>query len=188
MSLRTIPGLRVIRPADANETVQAWRQALAATDGPTALILSRQKLPVLPKAAQKDARLQRGAYILVESRKQAPDLIMIASGSEVHLAVEAAERLQEEKGLGVRVVNMPSWELFEKADPGYRQTILPAESTARLGIEAGIAMGWERYVGSGGAVIAINRFGASAPGGVVMERFGFTVDNVVEKAMALIGK
>ncbi len=186
-SLRTIPGLTVIRPADANETVEAWRQALAGTDGPTALVLSRQKLPVLPKAAQKDARLDRGAYVLVEAENGA-DLILIASGSEVHLALNAAERLQKENGIGVRVVNMPSWELFEKADSDYRRTIFPSEGMLRLAVEAGIGMGWERYVGDAGAVIAINRFGASAPGGVVMERFGFTVDNVVEKAMALLGK
>ncbi|MCF8050996.1 MAG: transketolase [Desulfobacterales bacterium] len=186
-SLRTIPGLTVIRPADANETVHAWRQALAAADGPTALILSRQKLPVLPKAAQKDARLELGAYVLAED-EGTTELILIASGSEVHLALNAAERLKKEKGAGVRVVNMPSWELFEKADSAYRRTIFPPELTVRLAVEAGIAMGWERYVGDAGAVIAMNRFGASAPGGVVMERFGYTVDNVVAKAMALLGK
>ena len=186
-SLRTIPGLTVIRPADANETVHAWRQALATADGPTALILSRQKLPVLPTAAQKDARIEQGAYVLVEAQG-ATDLILIASGSEVHLALNAAERLKMEKGIGVRVVNMPSWELFEKADPAYRRAIFPPELNARLAVEAGIAMGWERYVGDAGAVIAMNRFGASAPGGVVMERFGYTVDNVVAKAMALLGK
>jgi len=180
-ALRAIPGLTVIRPADANETAAAWRQALQNTDGPTALILSRQKLPILdPGAADVETGVSKGAYILSDAAGK-PDLILIASGSEVHLALEARKRLVQD-GVAVRVVSMPSWELFEKAPQGYQETVLPPEITARVSVEAGIQMGWERYVGSGKAIIGINRFGASAPGETVMEKFGLTADQVVNRA------
>jgi transketolase len=185
-SLRAIPGLTVIRPADATETVQAWRQALMNGDGPTALILSRQKLPVFPDAVQKEARLDRGAYIVSDSPAR-PDLILIASGSEVALAMEAAVRLRKEN-ISVRVVNLPSWELFEKAGGDYREQVLPAKVRSRLAVEAGVSMGWERYVGDRGGVVAMSGFGASAPGGIVMERFGFTVDNVCFRARGLLDR
>ena len=185
-SLRAIPGLTVVRPADGNETVQAWRQALCNTGGPTALILSRQKLPVLAETAGDRARLDRGAYVLSDDAGS-PDLVLIATGSEVPLAMKAAERLRAEN-LAVRVVSMPSWELFEKAGADYRESILPAGCRQRLAVEAGSAMGWERWVGDNGAVVAVDGFGASAPGGVVMERFGFTVDNLFSRAMALLGR
>jgi transketolase len=185
-SLRAIPGLTVIRPADANETVQAWRLALMNGNGPTALILSRQKLPVLPDAARSAARLDRGAYIVSDGPDQ-PELILIASGSEVALAMAAADRLRIEK-IAVRVVNLPCWELFEKAGAEYREKVLPAKVRARLAVEAGVPMGWERYVGDRGGVVAMTGFGASAPGGTVMERFGFTVENVCARARSLLNR
>lgn len=181
-ALRAIPGLTVIRPADAGEAAAAWRQAIEAKDGPTALILSRQKLPILdPGAVDIQTGVSRGAYVL-EDAEGNPDLILIASGSEVHLALEARKRLAQ-KGFEVRVVSMPSWELFDKAPLDYQDKVLPLDVTARLSVEAGISMGWERYVGSRTAIIAIDRFGASAPGTTVMEKYGLTVDQVVSKAM-----
>jgi len=181
-ALRAIPGLTVIRPADAGETIAAWRQAIEAKDGPTALILSRQKLPILdPGAVDIQTGVSRGAYVLEDAAGN-PDLILIASGSEVHLALEARKRLVQ-KGFEVRVVSMPSWELFDNAPLDYQDKVLPPDVTARLSVEAGISMGWERYVGSRTAIIAIDRFGASAPGATVMEKYGLTVDQVVSKAM-----
>ncbi|MGD9210930.1 MAG: transketolase [Desulfobacteraceae bacterium] len=182
-ALRAIPGLNVIRPADANETAQAWYQALKTDDHPTALLLSRQKLPVLDATAIKDG-VSKGGYILKDC-KGTPQLILIATGAEVHLALAAQVKL-EEKDIATRVVNMPSWELFEQCSEEYKQNVLPPEINARLAIEAGISMGWERYVGKEGDMICINTFGASAPGGVVLEKFGFSVTNVVERAVALL--
>ena len=182
-ALRSIPGLTVIRPADANETAEAWRQAVRATNGPVALILSRQKLPIL-NAADTRRGVSKGAYVLADPEGH-PDLILIATGAEVHLALEASKRLATE-GVAARVVSMPSWELFEKNSRGYRDSVLLPEVTARLAIEAGSPMGWERYVGQDGAVIGINGFGVSAPGGTNMEKFGFTPEHVVEKALELL--
>ncbi len=182
-ALRVIPGLTVLRPADANETAQAWRQAVKTTNGPVALILSRQKLPILAPTA---GGVSSGAYTLSDPDGK-PDLILIATGSEVHLAVEASKRLAD-KGVAARVVSMPSWELFEKMSKGYKNRVLPPDVTVRLAIEAGSPMGWERYTGDGGAVIGIDRFGVSAPGGTNMEKFGFTAENVVEKALALCNR
>jgi transketolase len=185
-SLRAIPGLTVIRPADAAETAVAWRQALQTTDGPTALILSRQKLPVLDRSQYGSAEeLSQGAYILADAAG-APDIILIGSGSEVHVALEAAKRLTEEEGIRVRVVSMPSWELFEKTSQDYRDEILPPDVTARLAVEAGVPMGWERYVGGLGVVNGMTRFGASAPGGVLMEKFRFTAENLIKEAVILL--
>ena len=181
-SLRCIPGLTVLRPADANETAQAWRFAMSHTDGPVALILSRQKLPIL----EKNPNLEKGAYVLSEAAGQ-PDIHLLATGSEVHLAL-AAQRLLNEKNISAQVVNMPSWELFEKASQAYRDTILPRDNTPKLAIEAALPMGWERYIGAKGDTLSMTGFGASAPGGVVMEKFGFTAENVVQKALALINK
>jgi transketolase len=184
-ALRAIPGLTVIRPADATETAAAWRQAMQATDGPTALILSRQKLPVLdPTFYGSREGLSRGAYILTDSAAR-PDIILIGSGSEVHVAIEAAKRLSRE-GVSVRVVSMPSWELFEKTPQEYREKVLPPGVTVRLAVEAGLPMGWERYVGSGGSVVGMTSFGASAPGETLMEKFGFSAENVADKAMDLL--
>jgi len=184
-SLRTIPGLRVIRPADAVETAAAWRVALQTTDGPVALILSRQNLPVNERRqASADDGLRRGAYVLADAGGT-PDAILIATGSEVQLALKAREILAG-KGVAARVVSMPSWELFEAQPQDYRNAVLPPEVTRRLAVEAGIAMGWERYTGAPGAFVGMAGFGASAPGNVVMEQFGFTAENVAARAMALV--
>ncbi len=184
-SLRAIPGLIVIRPADATETAKAWCQALKTTGNPVALILSRQKLPILDSAID-DQTLQLGAYVLSDC-DGTPDIILIASGSEVHLAVEAQKELALEK-IAARVVSMPSWELFEMTSNDYKRQVLPPAVKTRLAVEAGIPMGWEKYVGDNGAVIGMPGFGASAPGSVVMEKFGFTTANVVARAKNLLGK
>lgn len=183
VSLRAIPGLTVIRPADASETAQAWRQALQITNGPIALILSRQKLPILTSNAVKDG-LTKGAYVLADCDGK-PDIILIGTGSEVHIILEAKARLFE-KGVAARVVSMPSWELFEKTSQKYKDRVLLPDVQTRLAVEAGSEMGWCRYVGTRGAVIGINSFGASAPGGLVMEKYGFTSEHVVEKVLELI--
>jgi transketolase len=183
VSLRAIPGLTVIRPADASETAQAWRQALKITNGPIALILSRQKLPVLTSNAVKDG-MTKGAYVLADCDGK-PDIILIGTGSEVHIILEAKARLLE-KGVAARVVSMPSWELFEKTSQKYKDRVLLPDVQTRLAVEAGSEMGWCRYVGTSGAVIGINSFGASAPGGVVMEKYGFTSEHVVQKALELL--
>ena len=186
-SLRAIPGLTVIRPADASETAGAWRLAVKISDGPVALILSRQKLPVLDKAGpDMQYGLENGAYVLADSDKK-PDIILIATGSEVHIALEAGKIL-ESKGIAVRIVNMPSWELFEKTSQEYRDKILLPDVPARIAVEAGIPMGWERYVGKNDDIIGMTGFGISAPGGTVMEKFGFTSANIVQKAMELLGR
>ena len=185
-SLRAIPNLTVIRPADANETVVAWRVALEQRSGPVALILSRQSLPILDRSSLAPAEeLVRGAYVLAEAEGGQPDIILIATGSEVHLALAARERLAE-RGVRARVVNMPSWELFDRQPESYRQAVLPPHVTARLAIEAGVSQGWHRYVGPAGDVMSIERFGASAPYKVLQEKFGFTAENVAKQALALL--
>ena len=182
-TLRAIPGLKVIRPADASETAEAWRQAVKTTNGPVALILSRQKLPVL-EPNNSEYGLADGAYILSDSDGK-PDIILIATGSEVHLAL-AAQRLLTQQDIAARVVNMPSWELFEKAPKEYLDRVLLPDVTVRIAVEAGIPQGWERYVGNNGYNIGITDFGASAPGDTVMKKFGFTPENIVQKAMDLL--
>ncbi len=184
-SLRAIPGLKVIRPADAVETADAWKQALINTTGPTALILSRQKLPVLERN-DTDGDLSYGAYTLQNTGPN-PDIILIASGSEVHICVQAADILKG-NGVNVRVVSMPSWELFEKAPSYYQRRILPPAVKTRVAVEAGITMGWERYVGRSDRIIGIKGFGASAPGARVLEEYGFTSDVIVKKTMAILHK
>lgn len=184
--LRAIPHLSVIRPADANETAAAWRVALASTDRPVALVLTRQNVPTLDRAQFTAADgLQHGAYTLADAPTGKPDLILIASGSEVALIVAARRQLLAEK-IQVRIVSMPSWELFEAQPLEYRDAVLPPAVGARLAVEAGVSQGWHRYVGSQGDVLAVDRFGASAPGDVVMREYGFTVDNVCRRARALL--
>ena len=186
-SLRAMPNLVVIRPADATETVEAWRIALTHTGGPVGLVLSRQKLPVLDRAALAPAKgTARGAYVLIDADPtRAPDLIWIATGSEVSLALAAHRQLNGE-GIRSRVVSMPSWELFAAQPVAYRDAVLPPAVTARVSVEAASPFGWERYVGPGGAIIGVDHFGASARGPVVMAHYGFTVEHLVATARAVL--
>ena len=185
MSLRLIPNLTVIRPADANETAAAWKVALTKRDGPVALALSRQKLPVITTADVARVGVQRGGYVLSESPSVDMDLILIATGSEVPLALEAQAALVKEE-LGVRVVSLPSWELFEAQPAEYRESVLPCTVTKRLSVEAGVTTGWQRYVGLEGASIGVDRFGASAPYQSLAEAYGITVAHVVAEAKRLL--
>jgi transketolase len=183
-ALRAIPFLWFIRPADATETVGAWKAALEREDGPVALALTRQKVPTL-EGTQRDG-VVRGAYVVWESddANGLPDLILIATGSEVHVAVDAAKQL-DEQGTHARVVSMPCWELFEAQPSEYRDDVLLPDVKARLSVEAGVGLGWKQWVGDEGDSISIEHFGASAPGNIVLEKFGYTVDNVVARALAL---
>ncbi|ULA70059.1 MAG: Transketolase [Nitrospira sp.] len=185
-SLRAIPQLMVIRPGDANETAVAWQVAIETRDRPVALILTRQSVPTLDRSqfAAADG-LRRGAYILADPPQGDPHMILIASGSEVDLIV-AARQLLQERNIGVRLVSMPCWELFEAQPQDYRDSVLLPSVHARLAVEAGVTQGWHRYVGDQGDVIGVDRFGASAPGPVVMREYGFTIDHVYERAMKLL--
>ena len=188
VSLRAIPGLTVIRPADANETTVAWRVAVTTRDRPVLLVLTRQDVPTLDRARHPAATgLVNGGYILSGAGDDAPDLILMASGSEVSLIVAAAETLGQD-GIKVRCVSMPSWDLFDAQPPAYRDKVLPPAVTKRLAVEAGATLGWERYVGQAGDVVGIDRFGASAPAKVLLKAFGFSADNVVARARKLLGK
>jgi transketolase len=185
-SLRAVPNLTLIRPADANETAYAWRVALENREGPTMLVLSRQKLPVLDRQKLAAAEgVLKGGYILRPEKGSRPDIILIATGSEVSLALESADQLNEE-GIDACVVSLPSWELFRTQSQEYRDTILPPKVTARLAIEAGATTGWRKWVGDKGDIIGIDRFGASAPAGELFRQFGFTVEDVVERAKRLL--
>ena len=187
-SLRAIPQLMVIRPGDANETAVAWRVAIETRDRPIALILTRQSVPTLNRAECASADgLRRGAYILVDAPQGHPEVILIASGSEVGLIVAAREELQAQH-IAVRLVSMPSWELFEAQSRSYRDSVLPPSVRARLAVEAGVTQGWHRYVGDQGDVIGVDRFGASAPGPVVMREYGFTVEHVYERALKVLNR
>ena len=179
--LRAIPNLTVLRPAGANETLEAWKFALTHKSGPTALILTRQNLPTLN---EPNGGLERGAYILAEFGSQYPDIILMASGSEVGLIYQAGKQLAEE-GINIRVVSFPSWELFEKQDVSYRESVLPTGIRKRIAVEAGAGIGWERYASS---VICMEGFGASAPAEILFEKFGFTVENVIAKALNLLNQ
>jgi len=183
-ALRAIPNFWFVRPADATETVGAWKVALEREDGPVGLALSRQKLPVL-EHTHADG-VARGAYVIWESDEAngVPDLLLLASGSEVHVALEAARRLDGE-GVHGRVVSMPCWELFEAQTQGYRDQVLPPDVKARVSVEAGVELGWSKWVGDEGDSISIERFGASAPGPTVLAELGVSVDNVVARALAL---
>jgi transketolase len=185
-ALRAMPHLVVIRPADAAETVEAWRVALSRRHGPTALVLTRQKVPVLDRGRYGAASgLARGAYVLADAPGGPPELVLIGTGSETALVVAAQERLAAE-GVRARVVSMPSWELFGQQPAAYRDAVLPPAVRPRLAVEAGATLGWERWVGDGGAVLGLDRFGASAPGEVVLRELGFTVEHVVTRARALL--
>lgn len=185
ISLRSIPNITLIRPADANETSQAWRVALEHKDGPVVLVLTRQKLPIIDQQKHtKATELEKGAYILDEPDTD-PQVILIATGSEVQLALKAAIALKQQS-VAARVVSMPSWELFEKQDIAYKEKIFPPTLKKRLAIEAGSPLGWHKYVTDEGDVLGITKFGESAPGDEVMKAYGFTIDNVVLKANALL--
>jgi transketolase len=186
-SLRAMPNLTVIRPADANETAEAWRVAMEHREGPVALILTRQNVPVIDRSRFNPANgLRNGAYILADSPAR-PEIILIATGSEVHLAIEVYEKLRNE-GIGVRVVSMPSWELFERQPEEYRNKILPPQITARISIEAGATLGWHKYVALEGGIFGIDHYGASAPGKTVLKEFGFTSENVLKRVRALLAE
>ena len=185
-ALRAIPNLKVVRPCDANETVEAWKAALKSIGGPVALVLTRQNLPVLDRTVAGPADgLQKGAYVVRDPQDSRPDLLLMASGSEVHIALAAAAALSD-KGIAVRVVSVPCWELFDEQPEEYRRMVLPPEVTARLAVEAGVPQGWYRYVGSRGIVIGLTHFGASAPYEVLYEKFGLTAEQVVEKSLKIL--
>jgi len=185
-SYRAMPGLSLIRPADANETQAAWRLALESNDKPTALVLSRQSLPTLEGTKEKAYEgVKRGAYVVSDSEKETPDAIIIATGSEVQLAVRAQQVLKE-KGIDVRVVSMPSWDRFEEQPQSYKDSVLLPQVKKRLAVEMASPFGWERYVGSEGDILGISTFGASANGEKLMEEFGFTVENVVKRVEGLL--
>jgi len=185
-SLRSMPGMTVIRPADATETGAAWAAALKNKNGPTALLFTRQNLTTLDRSEKYPAaaNLEKGAYVLSQSGEGIPDLILIASGSELGIAIEAAGRLAGR--CNVRVVSAPSLDLFEKQESAYKEQVLPSACTRRLAIEAGVSFGWDRYVGPAGKMLCLNRFGASAPYKVLAEKFGFTADNVRKMAEDLL--
>ncbi len=185
MNLRQVPNMTVLRPADANETLEAWRLAITNTKGPTTLIFSRQNLPVLDRASCAPASgTRQGGYILWESSSE-PEIIFIATGSEVSITLAAAQKLAQE-GKKVRVVSLPSWEIFDKQPRDYREKVLPPRVTARIAVEAGISLGWEHYLGLDGKIVGMESFGASAPGPVLYEKFGFTVENIIIKAKELL--
>ena len=184
-ALRTIPNLLVFRPADANETALAWKFILEHRDNPAALLLTRQGLPVIDQSKYGSAvNLSKGAYVLVGADK--PDILLLASGSEVSVAMEAAEKLAAE-GISAQVISMPCWKLFEKQDKEYRDSVIPPSVKPRVGIEAGVEQGWWKWLGDRGAFIGMSSFGASAPAKVCFEKFGITTENVIiaaKKAMS----
>ncbi|MFZ2097867.1 MAG: transketolase [Anaerolineales bacterium] len=187
-ALRAMPNLVVIRPADANEVTEAWKVAISRRHGPTALILTRQTIPVLDRAVYAPAtKLQKGAYILADFGDADPELILMASGSEVSLIIAAGERLASE-GVNVRLVSFPSWELFAEQDEQYRSQVLPPDIKNRLSVEAGVAQGWERWVGESGDSISVEKYGASAPYKTIFEHYGFTVENVIQHAYQLLNR
>ena len=187
-ALRAIPQLVVIRPGDANETAVAWRVAIESRHRPVALALTRQNVPTLDRSQFAAAEgLRRGAYVLADAPNGKPDVVLIGTGSEVGLVVAARQKLAEQK-IQARIVSMPSWELYDLQPREYRESVLPSSIRPRLAVEAALPQGWHRYVGDRGDVIGIERFGASAPGNVVMEKLGFTVNHVVERAVGLLEK
>jgi len=185
MGLRAVPNLVVLRPADAAETVEAWKVALERRTGPTALLLTRQGVPVLDRDELAAASgLRRGGYVLWQAGPK-PDVILIGTGSEVHIALEAG-RMLGSMDVIARVVSLPSWALFDAQPDSYRDSVLPPTVTARVSIEAGTKLGWERYLGTGGVAIGLDRFGASAPGPVIYQHLGLTAQHVTEEALRLV--
>jgi transketolase len=185
-SFRAMPGICVIRPADANETACAWRAAMARTNGPTMLVLSRQNLPILDRSKLAGAEgVLKGAYVLAKEKTGTPDIILMASGAEAHLLLQAQEQLLNAK-INARVVSMASWELFREQPQSYRDEVLPPATKARLAVEAGSPLGWRDWVGDHGDIIGITRFGASAPAKELFKQYGFTVENIVERAKKIV--
>jgi len=184
-ALRTIPNLVVIRPCDANETAVAWRVAVESRRRPVALIFTRQETPTLDCGRYGSAEgLRRGAYILLDTPGKKPDILLIATGSEVSLILAAQQKLAEE-GIATRTISMPSWELFDAQPQEYRDEVMPPSISARLAVEAGISQGWHKYVGDKGDILGLDHFGVSAPGKIVFEKFGFTADNIIARAKKL---
>jgi transketolase len=185
-ALRSIPNLTVLRPADANETAEAWAYAIQHRQGPTALALTRQSLPIIDREIYSNSNgLKRGAYVLADIGDQAPELILMASGSEVDLIVKAGERLAAE-GVNLRLVSFPSWELFREQENTYQEQVLPPEIKLRLAVEAGVSQGWHEWVGDQGVILAVDRYGASAPAGRIFEEYGLSVENVIKLAEDLL--
>jgi transketolase len=185
-ALRAIPNLVVLRPSDANEVTEAWKAAIERRNGPTVLSLTRQNVPTIDRQIYAPASgLKCGAYVLADLGDREPELILMASGSEVSLIVEAGARLAME-GVNLRLVSFPSWELFAQQDKKYQESVLLPNVHRRLAVEAGISLGWERWVGDAGSVIALSRYGASAPYETILEELGFTVENVIAQAQAMM--
>jgi transketolase len=189
LGMRAVPNLWCVRPADANESTMAWKLALQRRDGPTCIVLTRQKLPIFNRQEVAPAEgVLRGAYILAEAEGSSePELIIMATGSEVHLALEARTLLQKE-GVRTRVVSMPCWELFEEQDQAYRDEVLPPGVKKRLAVEAASPLGWHKWVGDEGEIHGVEMFGASAPAEVIFQKYGFTVDHLVHHGLALVGR
>ena len=187
-ALRAMPNILVLRPGDANEVVEAWKLAVTHTHGPTALVLSRQAMPTVDRAKFAPAAgVAKGAYVLSDAPGGKPDVILIGTGSELGLCVAAQEKLIAE-GVKARVVSIPSWELFERQDAAYKESVLPSGVTARVSVEMASTLGWERYTGSKGKIVGMRSFGASAPLKDLLKKFGFTVENVVAAAKESMGK
>ncbi len=187
-SLRAMPNLCIIRPADANEVAYAWRVAMKRRHGPTMLVLTRQGLPILDRRKMASAEgLLRGAYVLTKEKGASPAIVLMASGSEVQLILRAQEALALDN-IDARVVSMPSWELFLEQTQGYRDEVLLPDVDSRLAVEVGVEQGWRNWVGDKGDIIGITKFGASAPNKVILNHYGFTVENIVERAKRLLGK
>jgi len=185
-SLRTMPHLTILRPADANEVSYAWRVALARYKGPSMLVLTRQNLPVADRSKLAGAEgVMKGAYVLSREKGSVPDALLIASGSEVQLILAAQEKLAAE-GIDARVISMPSWELFREQTQEYRDEILPPRVTARLAVEAGSPLGWHEWVGSKGDILGITKFGASAPYQEIFQYYGFTVENIISRVRSIL--
>jgi transketolase len=185
-ALRAIPNLTTLRPADANEVCEAWRVAVENRHNPTALVLTRQNIPTLDRTIYAPAAgLRKGAYVLADLGKGKPQIILMASGSEVGLIVQAG-KLLENQGVNVRLVSFPSWELFESQDEAYHESVLPADIELRIAVEAGVSLGWHRWVGSKGRIQALDRYGASAPASIVFEKLGFSVTHIEQMALELL--
>jgi transketolase len=187
-SLRAMPNMIVMRPGDANEVIEAWKVILQSKHEPVSLVLTRQALPTLDRSKYAPAKgVSKGAYVLADAKDGKPELILIGTGSELSLCVEAFEKLSAE-GIRARVVSMPSWEIFEQQDESYRQSVFPPDVRSRVSVEAGSVFGWERYVGLEGAIVGMSTFGASAPAKDLFKKYGFTTDHVIQVAREVLAR